>query len=75
MVEKVPFLVKIFEIKILMDLHILKTSEPQNHDFYRVVCMCGSEINVIQEEIFEKKFAFGTVSYLYHMKMLPENFL
>ena len=40
-VEKVLFLVQIFEVEILMDLHVLRSSESEKHIFSKwSVCMC-----------------------------------
>ena len=41
MVDNVLFLVQIFEMVILMDLHVLKPSETVNHTFKGwSVCLC-----------------------------------
>ena len=44
-VEKVLFLSQIFEVEILMDLHVLRSPESENHIFskwsvYMCLCVC-----------------------------------
>ena len=52
MVEKVLFLGQIFEMEVLMDLHVLRFSEFENHIFSSwPVCVISSVISITQKEI------------------------
>ena len=63
MVEKVFFLGHIFEIEILMDLHVMRTPELENHIFsIRSVCLCLLSVqleNILQQKhlIWYSRFA------------------
>ena len=58
MVEKALFLGQIFEMEILMDLHVTRTRESKNHIFSFGVCICMcvrvSVINIIKKQITAK---------------------
>ena len=73
MVEKVLLLGQIFKMEILMDLHVFRAPESENHIFSKwTVCMCvcyqhNSKTN------YSRIFKFG-ILHLYHVQMLLETF-
>ena len=56
MEEKVLFLGQIFEMEILMDLHVMKTPESKKSHFYRLVSVhvCVSVISITQKQKQQK---------------------
>ena len=75
MAEKVLFLGQLFEMEILMDLHVLRSPESENHIFsvwseYVCVCVCdehNSETNC------SRNIKFG-ILHLYHIQILLKTF-
>ena len=54
MIEKVLFLGEIFEMEILMDLHVMRAPESENHilSIWSVcMCICVSVISITQKQI------------------------
>ena len=78
-VKKVMFWSRIFEMEILMDLHVLRSPESENHIFSKwSVCICvGGECVFFYQHNSKTKcsriFKFG-ILHLYHIQMLLETF-
>ena len=74
MVEKVLFLDLIFEKELLMDLHVMRSPESENHIFsvWSVcMCVCVSVISITQN--FSRDVKLNRI-HLYHVKILLETF-
>ena len=73
MVEKVLFLGQIFEMEILMDLHVMRTSESKNHIFSiwsvcTCVCVCDCLCvcyHYYSKSNYSRNIKFG-ILHLYH---------
>ena len=79
-VEKVLFLNQIFKMEILMDLHVLRSPESENHIFsvWSVslcvcVCACVCLLSAYLRNKLNRNIKFG-IQHKYHIQMLLETF-
>ena len=76
MVEKVLFLREIFEAEILMDLHVMRTYEFENHIFsVWSLCLCVHVpvISITDNTNYSRNMKFD-ILYLYYTQILSETF-
>ena len=76
MVEKELFLSQIFEMEVLMDLHVMKSLESENYIFnVWSVCMyvCMSAVSITQKTNHSRNIKFG-ILHLCNVQMLLETF-
>ena len=79
MVEKVLFLGHIFEMEILMDLHIMRSPESTNHvcsisSVCMYVCVCVPAISITQNQFTSESSIFIKIAQKLSVQKHTEEF-